>query len=64
LQENVLHDFFGGSGLLDDAEDQAINQARVAVIELFEGGHIPLQKAAHQRGVVRRFVVLLWYEGS
>ena len=37
-----------------------INEARVAVVELFEGAHVSLKKQTHQRSVGRRFAIIHW----
>jgi len=55
LEENILHDFFGGRSVLQDTQDQAVDEARVAVIELFEGAHVFLKEAQQQRRVWRHF---------
>src|SRR5262249_12455732 len=41
LQENVLYNLFGRGTLLQDAENQRINNARMAIVELFERAHVP-----------------------
>src|SRR5262249_47541499 len=53
LKENVLDDFFRSRRLLQDAEDQPINNARVAIVEFLECSHVALQKPLRQRRVKR-----------
>ena len=60
LEENVLGDFFGRSGLLEDAQEEAVDNARMAVVELLEGAHILLKKTVHKHRVGRHFVVRRW----
>src|SRR5580692_12489993 len=55
LKKNVLNDFFGRGGLLENTQNQAVDEARVAVVELFKGAHVFLQKARQQRRVERHF---------
>ena len=62
LQENVLHDLFGGPGLLQDSQNEAIDGAGMAIVKLLEGAHIPLKKPVHQRHVERHFGVRRGYE--
>jgi hypothetical protein len=45
LEEDILNDFFGGRSLLKNAQDQGIDEARVAIVKLFKGAHVFLKKA-------------------
>ena len=47
LEENILHDFLGRRGLLQDAQNQRINDAGMPVVELFESAHVPVKKLDH-----------------
>src|SRR5690242_2355722 len=40
LEEDVLDDFFGGGCMLDNSQDQAVHETRVAIVELFKGAHV------------------------
>src|SRR5713226_4666424 len=60
LEENVLGDFFGRSGLLEDAQQEAVDETRMAVVELLEGAHILLKKTVHKNRVGRQLVVRRW----
>src|SRR5277367_4027898 len=42
LEKYVLNHFFGSTSLLHHAQNQAINEAAVAIVELFKSAHIPL----------------------
>ena len=55
LEKDVLHDFLGGGGVLDDAQNQAVDEARVAIIELFKGAHVFFEKAQQERRIWRHF---------
>src|SRR5215813_2150064 len=55
LQENVLDDFFRRGCLLEDSQDQGVNGARMAIVELLERVHVPAKKVLHQRSVRRHF---------
>src|SRR5580658_5876214 len=55
LKENILNDFFGGGCLLENAQNQAVDEARVAIVKLFKGAHVFLKKARQQRRVERHF---------
>jgi hypothetical protein len=50
-----LDDFFRGGRLLEDAQNECVYMARVAVIELLEGVHILPKKALHQLRIERHF---------
>src|SRR5207344_1162747 len=53
LQENVLHNFFRGGSLLENAQDEPVHEARVTIVELFKGAHVSLKKTHQQRRVRR-----------
>jgi hypothetical protein len=55
LQENVLNDLFRCGRLLENAQDECVHMARVAVVEMLEGVHVLPKKALHQRRVERHF---------
>jgi hypothetical protein len=55
LEKDILDDFFGGRSLLENAQHQAVDEARVAVVELFKGAHVSVKKARQQRRVRRHF---------
>ena len=55
LKEDILDNFFRGGSLLENAQDQAVDEARVAVVKLFKGAHVFVKKARRQRRIKRHF---------
>ena len=53
--DRMFDDFFGGSCLLQNALNESVDGAGMAVIKLLEGAHILLKKPAHERRVGRHF---------
>src|SRR5262249_50432915 len=51
--KDILYHFFGGRSLLQDAQNQTIDDAGMAVVEFLKGAHVPLQKPLYQRRVRR-----------
>src|SRR5262249_21493851 len=53
LEKDILYHFFGGRSLLQDAQNQTIDDAGMAVGEVLKSAHVPLQKPLYQRRVRR-----------